>query len=96
MLPSDRRAWHRRNRVLMAADAPGNSGEDELALHPAVKPVALVADAILDCSRRRGLVLDCVAASGTTLLAAERTGRVGYGIELDPSMSTSRLRASTR
>ena len=51
--------------------------------HPTVKPVALVADAILDCSKRRGIVLDVFAGSGTTLVAAERTGRCGYGIELD-------------
>lgn len=57
---------------------------DDLAMHPTVKPVALVADAILDCSRRKGIVLDAFAGSGTTLVAAERTGRRGYGIELDP------------
>ena len=56
----------------------------ELALHPTVKPVKLVADAILDCSKRRGIVLDAFAGSGTTLVAAEQTGRRGYGIELDP------------
>ena len=55
----------------------------DLAMHPTVKPVALVADAILDCSKRRGIVLDVFAGSGTTLVAAERTGRCGYGIELD-------------
>lgn len=53
-------------------------------MHPTVKPVALVADAILDCSRRKGIILDAFAGSGTTLVAAERTGRCGYGIELDP------------
>jgi DNA modification methylase len=57
----------------------------DLAMHPTVKPVALVADAILDCSMRRGIVLDAFAGSGTTLVAAERTGRRGYGIELDPA-----------
>ena len=57
---------------------------EELAMHPTVKPVALVADAILDCSKRRGVVLDCFGGSGTTLIAAERTGRRGYVIELDP------------
>ena len=52
-------------------------------MHPTVKPVALVADAILDCSIRKGIVLDAFAGSGTTLVAAHKTGRLGYGIELD-------------
>ena len=56
-----------------------------LALHPTVKPVALVADAIRDCSHRKGIVLDAFAGSGTTLVAAQKTGRRGYGIELDPA-----------
>jgi len=55
-----------------------------LALHPTVKPVALVEDAILDCSNRGGIILDAFAGSGTTLIAAERTGRCGFGLELDP------------
>ncbi len=58
---------------------------DELAMHPTVKPTALVADAILDCSRRGGVVLDCFGGSGTTLVAAEKTGRRGYVIEIDPA-----------
>ena len=56
-----------------------------LALHPTVKPVALVADAILDCSARGDVVLDAFLGSGTTLIAAERTGRRCYGLELDPA-----------
>ena len=48
------------------------------------KPVALVEDAIRDCSRRKGIVLDPFTGSGTTLVAAERTVRRGFGIELDP------------
>ncbi len=55
-----------------------------LDMHPTVKPVALVADAILDVSRHNDIVLDPFCGSGTTILAAERTGRRGYGIELDP------------
>jgi DNA modification methylase len=55
-----------------------------LALHPTVKPVALVADALLDCSSRGDLVLDAFLGSGSTLMAAERTGRSCCGIELDP------------
>jgi DNA modification methylase len=56
----------------------------DLAMHPTVKPVALVADAILDCSRRGDLVLDSFGGSGTTLIACERTGRKGRLIEIDP------------
>lgn len=48
---------------------------DELAMHPTVKPVALVADAIRDCSRRGDIVLDSFGGSGTTLIACERTHR---------------------
>jgi DNA modification methylase len=55
-----------------------------LALHPTVKPVAMVADAILDCSARGDIVLDSFLGSGTTVIAAERTGRRCYGMELDP------------
>lgn len=57
---------------------------DELSVHPTVKPVALVADAIRDCSRRGEIVLDPFIGSGTTILAAERVGRRGYGVEIDP------------
>jgi DNA modification methylase len=55
-----------------------------LALHPTVKPVALVADAIMDCSSRGERVLDPFLGSGTTVIAAERTGRICHGMELDP------------
>lgn len=55
-----------------------------LALHPTVKPIALVADALLDASLRGESVLDPFMGSGTTILAAEQTGRIAYGIELDP------------
>ncbi len=58
---------------------------EELALHPTVKPVALVADAIKDCSRRNGIVLDPFIGSGTTVIAAERIGRRARGIELNPA-----------
>jgi DNA modification methylase len=62
-----------------------NSSEgDLLALHPTVKPVALVADAVMDCSARGDLVLDPFLGSGTTVIASERTGRVCHGMELDP------------
>ena len=55
-----------------------------LSLHPTVKPVALVADALLDCSARGELVLDAFLGSGSTLIAAERVGRICHGIEIDP------------
>ena len=57
----------------------------DLATHPTVKPVALVADAIKDCSRRSDIVLDPFAGSGTTLIAAQKTGRRARVMEIDPS-----------
>jgi DNA modification methylase len=72
-------------------DYPGPScfgrGSEEgnlAALHPTVKPAQMVADAILDCSARGDAVLDSFLGSGTTLIAAERTGRRCFGIEIDP------------
>jgi DNA modification methylase len=56
---------------------------EELAMHPTVKPVAMVADAILDCSKRGGIILDPFGGSGTTLIAAEKTGRRARLIEID-------------
>ena len=53
----------------------GAGRSDELAMHPTVKPVALIADAIRDCSRRGEIVLDAFGGSGSTLIAAEKTGR---------------------
>jgi DNA modification methylase len=63
-----------------------NSGGEGnlLALHPTVKPVAMIADAILDCSARGDIVLDSFSGVGSTLLAAEKVGRVCYAIEIDP------------
>lgn len=70
-------------------DYPGISSrsasrDEELGMHPTVKPVALVADALRDCSRRGDVVLDPFAGSGTTLVAAEHTGRLARLIEYDP------------
>ena len=59
-------------------------GYELLALHPTVKPAALIADAIRDCSHRKGAILDPFVGSGTLLVAAERTGRQARAIELDP------------
>ncbi|MEM7781080.1 MAG: DNA methyltransferase [Pseudomonadota bacterium] len=64
----------------------------DLADHPTVKPKKMIADAILDCSKRGGIVLDPFLGSGTTLCAAEQTGRVGYGIELDPKYADVAIR----
>lgn len=57
---------------------------EELAMHPTVKPLLMMSDAILDCSKRGDIVVDCFGGSGTTLVAAERTGRKGFLMELDP------------
>jgi DNA modification methylase len=65
---------------------------DELAMHPTVKPVALVADAIRDCSKRGGIVLDPFGGSGTTLIAAQTTGRTARLIEFDPAYCDAMLR----
>ena len=73
--------WQYR-RVNSLARATDESNLSDL--HPTIKPVELVADAILDCTARGDVVLDAFLGSGTTVIAAERTGRVCYGIELDP------------
>ena len=61
-----------------------SSRAEELAMHPTVKPVALVADAIRDCSKRGEVVLDGFGGSGSTLIAAEKTGRLARLIEYEP------------
>jgi DNA modification methylase len=66
------------------ANSFGKTRDADLADHPTVKPVALIADAIRDCSRRGDTILDPFAGSGTILLAAERTGRQAAAIEIDP------------
>ena len=60
----------------------GNAGE--LSLHPTVKPVAMIAEAIKDASKRQDIVLDFFLGSGTALLAAEKVGRRCYGVEYEP------------
>lgn len=80
---------HGRNRTNVWDYASVNSlagaRRDDLALHPTVKPTALVADAIQDVTRRGELVLDTFLGSGTTLIAAERTGRRFRGLDIDPA-----------
>ena len=76
---------HRTNVWDYPGISSGRAGRlEELAMHPTVKPVAMVADAIKDCSRRTSLVLDPFCGSGTILIAAERTGRKARALEIDP------------
>jgi DNA modification methylase len=80
---------HGRNRTNIwdyaSVNSMAGSRREDLALHPTVKPTALVADAIQDVTRRGEVVLDIFLGSGTTLIAAERTGRRFRGVELDPA-----------
>jgi DNA modification methylase len=80
---------HGRNRTNVwdyaSVNSMRGSRREDLALHPTVKPTGLVADAILDVTRRGDLVLDLFLGSGTTLMAAERTGRRFRGIDIDPA-----------
>ena len=62
----------------------GSKDRKNLEDHPTVKPVKLVADAILDCSDLYGIILDIFLGSGTTIIASEQTNRICYGIEMDP------------
>ena len=80
---------HGRNRTNVwdyaSVNSFAGSRREDLALHPTVKPAALVADAIQDVTRRGELVLDSFLGSGTTLIAAERTGRRFRGLDIDPA-----------
>jgi hypothetical protein len=80
---------HGRNRTnvwdYVSVNSLAGSRREDLALHPTVKPTALVADAIQDVTRRGELVLDTFLGSGTTLIAAERTGRRFRGLDIDPA-----------
>ena len=70
----------------------GANRDAELAMHPTVKPVALVSDAIRDCSKRGDVVLDCFGGSGTTLIAAEKCGRKARLLEYDPAYCDTIIR----
>ena len=80
---------HGRNRTNVwdyaSVNSMAGSRREDLALHPTVKPTALVADALQDVTRRGELVLDIFLGSGTTLIAAERTGRRFRGLDIDPA-----------
>ena len=71
--------WH-----YAGANAFSTDRADKLASHPTVKPTALVADALLDCTARGDIVLDQFCGSGTTILAAEKVGRIARCIEYEP------------
>jgi len=79
---------HGRNRTNVwsyaGVNSFGASRDSDLAMHPTVKPVALVADAIRDVTNHNDIVLDAFGGSGTTLIAAEQTGRRGRAIEISP------------
>lgn len=71
--------------VMHLKEADGDKGgETALSLHPTIKPVAMIEDALKDCSKRGEIVLDPFLGSGSTLIAAEKSGRVCHGIELSP------------
>jgi DNA modification methylase len=71
-------------RDYISQNVLNGTSKSKLSLHPTVKPVALIADAICDCSNRGTLILDPFGGAGTTIIAAERTGRRARIIELDP------------
>jgi DNA modification methylase len=77
-----------RNRTNLWTYAGVNSFGDKrmehLGMHPTVKPIAMIADAVRDCTKKNDIVLDTFAGSGSTLMAAEKVGRRGYGIEFEP------------
>jgi DNA modification methylase len=79
---------HGRNRsnlwTYRGFNAFGNERDELLTDHPTVKPVAMIADALRDVTKRGGTVLDTFMGSGSTLIAAEETGRRCFGTELDP------------
>ncbi len=73
-------AWRYAGTISFGADR-----DESLAMHPTVKPVQMLADAILDVTRRGEIVLDGFLGSGSTLIACEQTGRICRGVEIDPA-----------
>jgi len=80
---------HGRNRTNVwdypSVNSMAGSRREDLALHPTVKPVAMVADAYQDVTKRGDVVFDMFLGSGTSLIAAERTGRRFRGCDIDPA-----------
>ena len=89
---------HGRNRTnVWQYPSPSSFGRTSeegnlLAMHPTVKPVAMIADAILDCTGRGDIVLDPFLGSGSTLIAAQRVGRICHGMEIDPTYVDTAVR----
>lgn len=87
---------HGRNRtnlwVYAGVNTFGTERDQILALHPTVKPVELIADAILDCTHRGAIVLDPFCGSGSTIIAAQRTGRRAFAMEIDPGYTDTAIR----
>ncbi len=73
-------------------NTPSAENAEKRAMHPTVKPVELIKDAILDASNRGGVVLDAFLGSGSTLIAAEKAGRICYGVELEPKYVDTAIR----
>lgn len=73
-------------------NTPSVENAEKRAMHPTVKPVELIKDAILDASNRGGVVLDTFLGSGSTLIAAEKAGRICYGVELEPKYVDTAIR----
>ena len=73
-------------------NTPSAENAEKRAMHPTVKPVELIKDAILDASNRDGVVLDTFLGSGSTLIAAEKAGRICYGVELEPKYVDTAIR----
>lgn len=80
---------HGRNRTNVwdypSVNSMKGSRREDLALHPTVKPIAMVADAYCDVTKQGELVLDIFLGSGTSLIAAERVGRRFRGLDIDPA-----------
>ena len=76
--------WRSNVWTYPGASSMGSDARQGLKDHPTVKPTAMLEDAILDLTQRGEIVLDPFLGSGSTLIAAEKTGRVCRGVELDP------------
>ena len=76
--------WRSNVWTYPGASSIGSDAQQGLRLHPTVKPVAMIEDALLDLTRRGDIVLDPFLGSGSTVIAAEKSGRACYGVEVDP------------